>query len=109
MTWIAVIGLVAFVYGVIVAVDASRRVLEIQVERGRILKLEGKAPGELVNDVADVLERSQVTGRILVQFEGDRAAVRASGEVDEGTVQRLRNVVGRFPTARLRAGHRVKR
>jgi len=109
MTWIAFVGLAAFVYGVIVAVDASRRVLDIQVERGRILKLQGKAPGELVHDVEDVLERSQVTGRILVEFEGGRAAVRATGDVDEGTVQRLRNVVGRFPTARLRAGHRVKR
>ena len=109
MTWIAVIGLVAFVIGVIVAVDASRRLLDIHVDQGRILKLEGKAPGELVNDVTDVLERSRVTGRIVVRFEGDRAAVRATGEVDEGTVQRLRNVVGRFSTARLRAGHRVKR
>ena len=109
MTWIAIAGLVAFIYGVIVAVDASRRLLDIHVDRGRVVKLKGRAPGDLVHDVEDVLARSKVSGRIVVQLEGDRAAVRVSGEMDEGTVQQLRNVVGRFSTARLRAARRVKR
>jgi hypothetical protein len=109
MTWIAVAGLLAFVYGVIAAVDASRRLLDIRVDHGRVVKLEGRAPGDLVHDVEDVLARSSASGRIVVQLEGNRAAVRVSGEIDEGTVQRLRNVVGRFPTARLRAARRVKR
>jgi hypothetical protein len=109
MTWIAIAGLLAFIYGVIAAVDASRRLLDIHVDRGRVVKLEGRAPGDLVHDVEDVLARSKVSGRIVVQLEGDRAAVRISGEMDEGTVQQLRNVVGRFPTARLRAARRVKR
>lgn len=109
MTWIAIAGLLAFVYAVITAVDASRRLLDIHVERGRILRLEGRAPGDLVHDVEDVLARSRATGHIVVKLEGDRAVVRVSGALDEGTVQQLRNVVGRFPTARLRAARRVKR
>jgi len=109
MTWIAIAGLLAFVYGVIAAVDASRRLLDIRVEHGRVVKLEGQAPGDLVHDVEDVVARSKSSGRIEVQLDGDRAAVRVSGEIDEGTAQRLRNVVGRFPAARLRAARRVKR
>jgi Protein of unknown function (DUF3634) len=109
MTWIAIAGLLAFIYGVIAAVDASQRLLDIQVDSGRITKLEGRAPGDLVHDVEDIVATSKVSGRIVVQLEGDRAAVRVSGEIDEGTAQRLRNVVGRFPTARLRAARRIKR
>jgi len=109
MTYLAVIGLLAFVYAVIAAVDASRRLLDIHVEKGRILRLEGRAPGDLVHDVEDVVARASATGRIVVQLEGNRAVVRVSGEFDEGTTQRLRNVVGRFPTARLKSARRVKR
>jgi hypothetical protein len=109
MTWVAVIGLLAFLYAVIAAVDASRRLLEIHVESGRVTKLEGRAPGELVNDVEDVLLRSRASGTVIVQLEGSRAAVRVEGQIDEGTTQRLRNVVGRFPLQRLRTSPRVKR
>lgn len=109
MLWVALIGLVAFVFAVIAGVDASRRLLEIRVESGRVVKLEGRAPGDLVHDVEDVLTRSRASGTVIVRLEGDRAAVRVQGQFDEGTTQRLRNVVGRFPTARLRAARRVKR
>jgi hypothetical protein len=109
MTWIAIIGLLAFIYGVIAAVDASRRLLAVEVNHGRIVKLEGRAPGDLVHDVEDIVAMSKASGRIVVLLEGERAAVRVSGEIDEGTAQRLRNVVGRFSTARLRAARRVKR
>lgn len=109
MTWIALAGLLAFVYAVVVAVDASRRLLDVHVDQGQILKLEGRVPVELVHDVEDVLRRARVSGRVVVQFEGNRAAVRVWGDIGDGTAQQLRNVVGRFPTARLRAARRVKR
>jgi hypothetical protein len=109
MTWLAIAGLLAFVYAVIAAVDASRRLLDVHVNQGVVKKLEGRAPGDLVHDVEDVLSRARATGRIVVQLEAHRAVVRVSGEIDEGTAQQLRNVVGRFPTARLRAARRVKR
>lgn len=109
MVWVAVIGLLAFGYLVFVGVDASRRLLEVRVESGRVVKLRGRAPGDLVHDVEDVLTRSRATGTVVVRIEGNRAAVRVEGQIDEGTKQRLRNVVGRFPTARLRTARRVKR
>lgn len=108
-TWIAIAGLLVFVFAVIAAVDASRRLLDVRVHQGRIQRLEGRAPADLVHDVEDILGRSQATGRIVVALEGERAVVRVTGEFDAGTTQRLRNVVGRFPAARLKAARRVKR
>ncbi len=109
MTWIGIAGLLAFVYVVIAAVDASRRVLEVHVQQGVVKKLEGRAPMALVHDVEDVLSRARASGRVVVQFEGGRAVVHVSDEIGEGPAQQLRNVVGRFPAARLRAAQRVKR
>lgn len=109
MTWIAIAGLLVFVYAVVKAVDASRRLLDIHVQKGRVLRLEGRAPGDLVHDVEDVLARSRPSGHVVVKLEGNRAVVESSGDFDEGTMQQLRNVVGRFPTARLKAARRVKR
>lgn len=108
MTWIAIAGLVAFVFAVIFAVDKARRLLDVQVMQGRVLSLEGRAPADLVHDVEDVLVRARASGRIIVQLEGQRAAVRVSGGIDEGTAQQVRNVVGRFSTARLKAARRIK-
>ncbi|HRI67639.1 MAG TPA: DUF3634 family protein [Polyangium sp.] len=109
MTWIAIGGFVVFVVLVVMAVDASRRLLDVHVDQGRVLKLEGRVPVELVHDVEDVLQRAKESGRVIVRLEGNRARVRVSGEIGEGTAQQLRNVVGRFPTARLRAARPVKR
>jgi hypothetical protein len=86
---------------------ASRRLLVIDVERGRITRARGRAPGELLADLADVAKRASLTGRIEVRIDGDRGALHVSGEIDEAAQQRLRNVVGRFPLAKLRAGRPV--
>ena len=109
MTWVAVIGLCAFVVIVFLLVEASRRLLEIHADHGRVVKIEGRAPAELVGDFKDVLARSRASGTIIVRLEAGRAVVQVRGAIDENTAQQLRNVVGRFPTARLKAGRRVGR
>ncbi len=109
MTWVAVIGFCAFVAIVFLLVEASRRLLEIHVDHGRVVKLEGRGPAEFVADFKDVLARNCASGTIIVRLEAGRAVVHVSGAIDENTAQQLRNVVGRFPTARLKAGRRVRR
>jgi Protein of unknown function (DUF3634) len=109
MTWIAIVGFAVFVVAIVMAVDASRRLLDVRVDQGRVLELEGKVPVELVHDVEDVLQRARASGRVVVQLESGRATVRVFGEIGEGTAQQLRNVVGRFSTARLRGARQVKR
>jgi len=109
VAWIVALGLVAFVVYSLVSAGLSRRLLVLDVARGKVARLGGRAPAELVSDIEDILARSGSTGRIIVQLESSRAIVRAEGSFDEATKQRLRNVVGRFPVARLRAARRVKR
>lgn len=88
---------------------AVRRALEllvVEARDGRVIGARGRAPGELLREIEDVVARGRATGRIVVRLEGGRAAVRASG-LDDATTQRLRNVVGRFPTARLKTAPRL--
>jgi hypothetical protein len=109
VAWIVALGLVGFVVFVLVSAEATRRILVVDVEAGQIVKLEGRAPADLTSDVEDVLRRSGATGQVVLRLEASRIVVRSKGALDETTMQRLRNVVGRFPVARLRTARRVRR
>jgi siroheme synthase len=103
------VGIVIVLAVLALLVLAVRRALELLVleaRNGRVTSARGRAPGELLREIEDVVARSRASGRIVVRLEGGQAAVRASG-LDEVTTQRIRNVVGRFPTARLRTAPRL--
>jgi len=87
----------------------SRRLLILDVQAGKITRARGRAPGELLHDLSDVAKRASLTGRIEVRIERDHGVLHVRGEIDEGSQQRLRNVIGRFPLAKLRAGRPVQR
>jgi hypothetical protein len=75
-----------------------------EVEQGRVVKLQGRAPKGLVRDLNDVLHRRPVTKATLrVRAEGDRAGLDVTGDLNEGEMQRLRNVLGGWPVAKIRA------
>lgn len=104
------LALVVLTFVVVLFLARQTRVLlVIEVSAGRILRLSGRAPAELCSDLEDVLSRSMATGKVVLFLEGGRATVRATGSMDEATKQRLRNVVGRFPVARLKSARRVER
>ncbi len=109
MPWLAALGLVLFVLVVIVSVERTRRLFVVEARGGRIVRLSGRAPAELSSDIEDVLSRARATGTVVLRLEGGRVVVRAERGIDETTAQRLRNVVGRFPVARLRTARRVRR
>ncbi|MDI1444051.1 DUF3634 family protein [Polyangium sp. 6x1] len=109
MAWLVALGLVAFVVVVIVSVERTRRLLVVEAEGGKVARLSGRAPADLAADIEDILARSRATGTIVLRLEGGRVVVRAEKGIDETTAQRLRNVVGRFPVARLRTARRVER
>ena len=89
------------------AIARALHVLDLRVERGEVLRASGRASGELLRELEDVLARAGATGRVLLRIEGGKVAVRTFG-LDEGTTQRIRNVVGRFPTARLKQAPRLR-
>lgn len=87
------------------AVRRALRLLVVELRAGRVVSARGRASAELMREIGDVAERGGATGRVELRLEGGRVAVRTTG-LDEATTQRLRNVVGRFPTARLKTGTR---
>lgn len=95
--------------GLVLAVESTRRLLVLDATAGRVVRMRGRGPSDLVSDLEDVVARSRASGRIVLRLESGRVAVHASGSFDEGTKQQLRNVVGRFPVARLRTARRVTR
>ncbi|TKC95767.1 DUF3634 family protein [Polyangium fumosum] len=109
VAWLVALGLVAFVVVVIVSVERTRRLLVVEAQAGKVARLSGRAPAELAADIEDVLGRSRATGTIVLRLEGGRVVVRTEKGIDETTAQQLRNVVGRFPVARLRTARRVER
>lgn len=75
-----------------------------KVDRGRIVTLRGRAPKGLVHDMSEVLRRRPVKNATLrVVVEGGLPALRAKGDLNDGEVQRLRNVLGTWPLAKIRA------
>lgn len=100
-----------FVVGALLAVlfaaRRARRLLFIRAAQGRIVRAVGRAPPELLREVGDVLARAKSTGHVVIAIEGGIAVLRTSG-IDPNVEQRLRNVLGRFPLARLRTAPRVQ-
>lgn len=75
-----------------------------EVERGRIVSLRGRAPKGLVRDMTDVLRHRPVDRATLrVVVEGGLPKLQAKGDLNDGERQRLRNVLGTWPLAKIRA------
>lgn len=87
-----------------------RRLLVIEVDRGVRVRAHGRIPRDGLSEIADVLARARATGVVEVLLDG-RSAVRVrvkKGDISPSTEQQLRNVVGRFPRARLEGGTRFR-
>lgn len=86
---------------------ASRVLFVVRAANGKVARATGRAPGVLLHDLADVFRRAKATGRVTVRVRGGRAEVVTSG-LDANVAQQVRNVVGRFPLARLRAAQPIE-
>ena len=76
------------------------------VRDGRVELSSGQVPPRLLRDIEDVMRRSgagRATLRVIA--EGGRPRVVGTG-LDPATLQRLRNVVGGWTVAQIRAGRR---
>lgn len=108
---LGVIVLVFWLGWVVRSAMLARRLLRIDVVRGKRVAARGRVPLEVLHEIEDVLSRAKATCVVVVQLDG-RDGVRArvtTGSLDEGALQRVRNVVGRHPRARLEAGPRFVR
>ena len=77
---------------------------------GRVLVVRGRAPARFVVDVRDLIARAGVVSasiRARPTEQGGRLVF--SGDLDEGTQQRLRNVFGLIPAVQLRTAPAIAR
>lgn len=105
--WIAVVFAVGLLGAFVLLARRATTVLVVRAEAGRVVGLRGRAPGELLRELQDVFERSNATGQVELRLEDRGVAVHADG-LDAATRQQVRNVVGRFPPARLKTAPRVR-
>lgn len=106
--WVAFLFAAALLVALLLAAQRAATVLSLRVEAGRVVGLSGRAPGELLRDLEDVFARSGATGTLALRLDGGGVAATTRG-FDAATEQQIRNVVGRFPAARLKTAPRVRR
>jgi hypothetical protein len=89
---------------------SSRRAItiaELEVEDGVLRVVRGGVAPPVLADLRDVARRPPIESlRIRIVRSSGRAEVELSGQVSEQQAQRLRNVVGSVPLARLVNAHR---
>ena len=100
------LGLAVVLVLLVLAVRRALTVLCVEARAGEIVLARGRASSELLRELGDVLRRAKATGKVELRLERGIVAVRGHG-LDETTMQRLRNVVGRFPKARLTQAPKV--
>ena len=91
----------------IISIRRSTELFVLRVRKGRVHFVRGRIPRALLEDIGDVVRRPRVvSAELRVVREGGRPRLLARGQLDEGQTQRLRNVLGRWQVAQIRAGRR---
>jgi Protein of unknown function (DUF3634) len=84
---------------------AARRavtIAELEIERGAVRVVRGGIAPPILADLRDVAKRPPIDGlHVRILRSSGRAEVQFLGNVTEEQAQRIRNVVGRVPLARL--------
>lgn len=90
----------------IVAIRHSTELFQIKVEKGKTTLVRGRLPQRLYNDIKDIVHRPAVARAIIrcVAESGEPHVLEDDG-LDDGRLQRLRNVVGRFQVSQIRTGN----
>lgn len=99
---ITVAGVLLALFALYASAKRATTVAELEVERGAVRVMRGGIAPPILRDLRDVARRPPMDGvRIRIVRESGRAGVELSGSVTPEQAQRIRNVVGRVPLARL--------
>jgi len=107
MQWVIVAAVVAVVY----FAWRSAEIFCVSVRNGRALVIRGRVPPPLLRAIREIVgSQPEVTRATIRASRAEHGArLTASGAIDEGRVQRLRNAFGLFPTSKLRAAPPISR
>jgi hypothetical protein len=111
MTWLISIGVLGLaLWPLIVSIRRSTELFVIRVRDGQVRFSRGRMPQGLLDDIADVMDSPSI-GRAELRAvrRGGRAELVTRGELSSEQLQRLRNVLGRYPVAQIMAGARPGR
>lgn len=99
---VALVVVVGCILGVRVAAARAVTVAQLAVEGGHVRVVRGGIAPPVLADVRDVARQPPIDRlRIDIVRSSGRAEVRFSGRVTDEQAQRLRNVIGSVPLARL--------
>lgn len=84
------------------AIARDREIFRITVQRGRTVRVKGRIPPSLLNDLQAILANTECSGMIIALPEGDRVRLSLEGSFGPPVDQRLRNAAGLYPKARLK-------
>lgn len=102
--------LIALLFVLLVLLGVLSRANELfagRFDRGSFRLERGRCPAALVHAIEDVARLERLDSVTLsVRSSSGSPRVTASGNIDDGQLQQLRNVVGRFEVAQIRRGRR---
>lgn len=76
----------------------------IKVENGKVSHIRGRLPKRLLGDLADVLcVRPVRAASLRVTVRDGLATLSSGGDLNEQELQRLRNILGTWPVAKIRS------
>jgi hypothetical protein len=107
MPWV----IVAVVAAVVFFAWRSAEIFCVSVRNGRALVVRGRVPPALLRAIREIVgSQPEVSHGTIRASRGEYGArLTASGAIDEGRLQRLRNALGLYPTSKLRAAPAVAR
>lgn len=82
---------------------------KLSVRDGRVLVVRGRVPAGFVGDVREIVERARVARATIRAVKTERGGrLIFSGDLDEGTEQRIRNVFGLTTASQLASAPAIK-
>jgi hypothetical protein len=86
----------------VLALIRANEIACLKVRDGRVRVARGSLPPRLVHDLSDILANPPAAARLRVVIEDKKPRVYAQGELSAQQQQRIKNVVGLWPLAKLR-------
>jgi hypothetical protein len=90
------------------AAQRANELFVVSVDAERIEHRRGRIPGRLLEEIRDLLRRDRSHGVIKVISREGRPYLSVRGSFSNDVVQQLRNVVGLYPLAKIRAGKKPR-
>ncbi len=103
--FLVLLGLAAaVVLFLVIGARNANRLLIATVRNGRLVRFKGHAPKKFVRDLEDVLSLRPVSSaQLRIVVLNKVPTVQVDGDIEQGELQRLRNVMGTWQVAKIRS------